>query len=51
MITENNDIKLSSEHKQYEWFTFDEAYEKLQFDSNKTSLWELNQRLLNSDLK
>ena len=51
VFTENNDIKLSSEHKQYEWFTFDEAYEKLEFDSNKTALWELNQRLLNSDLK
>ena len=37
--------------EQYEWFTFDEAYEKLEFDSNKTALWELNQRLLNSDLK
>lgn len=51
VFTENSDIKLSSEHKQYEWFTFDEAYEKLKFDSNKTALWELNQRLLNSDLK
>ena len=51
VFTENNDIKLSSEHKQYEWFPFDEAYEKLEFDSNKTALWELNQRLLNSDLK
>ena len=51
VFTENSDIKLSSEHKQYEWFTFDEAYEKLEFDSNKTALWELNQRLLNSDLK
>ena len=51
VFAENNDIKLSSEHKQYEWFPFDEAYEKLEFDSNKTALWELNQRLLNSDLK
>lgn len=51
VFTENSDIKLSGEHKQYEWFTFDEAYEKLEFDSNKTALWELNQRLLNSDLK
>lgn len=51
VFTENNDFKLSNEHKQYEWFTFDEAYKKLKFDSNKTALWELNQRLLNSDLK
>lgn len=51
VFTENNEIKLSSEHKQYGWFSFDEAYEKLEFDSNKTALWELNQRLLNFDLK
>lgn len=51
VFTENSDIKLSNEHKQYEWFTYDDAYKKLEFDSNKTALWELNQRLLNSDLK
>lgn len=50
VFTDNSDIKLSSEHKQYEWFTFDEAYNKLTFDSNKTALWELNQRLINDDL-
>ena len=47
---ENSDIKLSNEHKQYGWFTYDDAYKKLEYDSNKTALWELNQRLLNSDL-
>lgn len=51
VFTENCNIKLSSEHNQYAWFTFEEAYDKLEFDSNKTALWELNQRLLNSDLK
>ena len=48
---ENHDIHLSSEHKEYKWCLFDEAYEKLKFDSNKTALWELNQRLLNNDIK
>lgn len=48
---ENYDIHLSSEHKEYKWCLFDEAYEELKFDSNKTALWELNQRLLNSDMK
>ena len=43
----NYDIHLSNEHKEYQWCLFDEAYEKLKFDSNKTALWELNQRLLN----
>lgn len=47
---ENYDIHLSSEHKEYKWCLFDEAYEKLKFDSNKTALWELNQRLLSNDI-
>ena len=48
---ENYDIHLSSEHREYKWCLFEEAYEKLKFDSNKTALWELNQRLLNNDMK
>ena len=48
---ENYDIHLSSEHQEYKWALFEEAYEKLRFDSNKTALWELNQRLLNNDMK
>ena len=51
VFTKNSSIKLSSEHNYYEWLPFDEACRKLEFDSNKTALWELNQRLLNSDLK
>lgn len=47
---ENYDIHLSSEHKECKWCLFDEAYEKLKFDSNKTALWELNQRLLSNDI-
>ena len=44
-------FKLSDEHKEYGWFLFDEAYDKLKFDSNKTALWELDQRLLNNNMK
>ena len=51
VFIENSDIILSNEHKQYEWLTYDKAYEKLKFDSNKTALWELNHGLLNDDLK
>lgn len=47
---ENYDIHLSSEHKEYKWCLFEESYEKLKFDSNKTALWELNQRLLSNDI-
>ena len=46
----NDEIKLSNEHRQYRWLSFKDAYNKLEFDSNKNALWELNERLLNSDL-
>ena len=39
------DITLSSEHKEYKWVEYAEAMEKLRYDSNKTALWELNERL------
>ena len=39
-------IKLSNEHKEYKWVEYNEAMEKLRYDSNKTALWELNQRLI-----
>jgi dATP pyrophosphohydrolase len=46
----NEKIKLSEEHIKYEWSTYEEAQKKLKYDSNKTALWELNERLLKSDL-
>ena len=42
----NYGIKLSNEHKEYKWVEYNEAMEKLRYDSNKTALWELNQRLI-----
>ena len=41
----NCNIKLSNEHKEYKWVEYDEAIKKLKYDSNKTALWELNDRL------
>ena len=43
------DIKLSDEHKKYKWVKYDEAIKKLRYDSNKTALWELNERLNRKD--
>ena len=40
-------IVLSSEHKDYKWMLYDEAINCLEYDSNKTALWELNCRLKN----
>lgn len=41
----DGDIKLSSEHNEYKWLSYDEAIKYLKYDSNKTALWELNERL------
>lgn len=39
------DIELSREHTACVWLPYDEAAEKLQWDSNRTALYELNCRL------
>jgi dATP pyrophosphohydrolase len=42
---EKKKIILSGEHTEYRWVDYDSAQEKLQWDSNKNALWELNERL------
>lgn len=42
---ENTSLKLSHEHTEYNWMTYEEAKAALQYDSNKTALWELNRRI------
>ena len=39
------DIELSREHTACVWLPYDKAAEKLQWDSNRTALYELNCRL------
>lgn len=39
------DIRLSREHTDYLWLTYEEARRKLQWDSNRTALYELDRRL------
>ena len=46
---DNEDIKLSSEHKEYKWVSYDEAIKLLKYDSNKTALFELNERLIHCE--
>lgn len=43
----NFQIKLSNEHTKFKWLEYDKAMEILTYDSNKTALWELNERLKN----
>ena len=45
------DITLSNEHTEYKLVTYAEALSCLRYDSNKTALWELNERIKNNDLR
>jgi dATP pyrophosphohydrolase len=38
-------LLISGEHQEYAWHRFEEAMELLKWDSNRTALWELDQRL------
>ena len=38
-------LQLSHEHTEYNWLNYAEAHTRLQYDSNKTALWELNRRI------
>ncbi len=38
-------IKLSPEHSEYRWVSLDQARELLQYDSNRTAVYELDCRL------
>ncbi len=41
----DKDLALSSEHTELQWLKYRDASEKLTYDSNKTALWELNERI------
>jgi dATP pyrophosphohydrolase len=43
-----HDIVLSEEHTEYRWAAYEEAADLLRWDSNRTALWELNERLRGS---
>ncbi|MDD4974125.1 MAG: NUDIX domain-containing protein [Bacteriovorax sp.] len=45
--TNDNNFVLSDEHTESRWCSYDEAISLLKWDSNKTALWELYQRLNN----
>jgi dATP pyrophosphohydrolase len=38
-------VVLSHEHDEFKWVSYKEAERSLKWDSNKTALWELNERL------
>ena len=43
----NFQIKLSNEHTEFKWLEYNKAMDILTYDSNKTALWELNEKLKN----
>ena len=43
------DVVLSDEHSGIEWLSYDDAMQRLTWDSNKTALYELNCRLQSMD--
>lgn len=45
-----DEIKISTEHREFRWATYAEAYETLRYDDDKSALWELDARLRNGDL-
>lgn len=44
------EIKISREHTDIQWLDYQAAHEVLRFDSNRTALSELHERLLTADL-
>ena len=45
----DEDIRLSDEHEEYKWVNYEEAINLLKYDSNKTALFELNERLVHNE--
>ena len=41
----DSDLRLSREHTDVRWATYDDAASLLKWDSNRNALWELNERL------
>ncbi len=46
---ENEQVNLSGEHEECVWLDYETALNRLKWDSNKTALWELHNRLLSKD--
>ena len=44
------EIVLSAEHSEYRWVDYKTAEKMLHWDSNRTAIWELNQRILDNNM-
>ena len=43
---DNKEIVLSREHEEYKWVDYSSAKAELRYDSNKSALWEINEKLI-----
>jgi len=44
-------LAVSGEHTEMAWMPYQQAYDRLRYESNKTGLWELSERLRRKDLQ
>jgi dATP pyrophosphohydrolase len=40
-----HEIVLSDEHTEFRWVSYEDAVRMLRWDSNKTAVWELRERI------
>jgi len=50
VLIENKALLRSGEHAEYLWVSYEEAMNCLRYDSNKTALWELRERIRDGDI-
>lgn len=41
----SRDLKIGREHSAYRWLSYEQSWELLRYDSNRSALWELHRRL------
>jgi dATP pyrophosphohydrolase len=49
VLPKEKKIVLSSEHIDYKWLMYEEAYRLVKYEDNKIALWELDKRLKNEE--
>jgi len=49
VLVQDKQLVISHEHSEYQWLAYQEAYDLVKFDGNRTALWELNKRLHGKD--
>ena len=50
-LSKKDKIVLSNEHTSFRFVDYETARKRFRYDSNKTALYELNERVKNNDLK